>query len=302
VIEHEPVGGQSGEHPDRVFTHPTAFRQEPLALFLEGPVHYLKVYPEQAQRIFDHVRQSELFDETLKMFKCSASLADQPDELGRIMAYGPGWIENEAIYTHMAYKWLLELLRSGCFEAFYREMRNGLPPFLSPEVYGRSTLENCSFIVSTSFPDETLHGQSFQPRLSGVTAEMLQIWTVMVTGKRPFILNERGEMNLCLHPSLPAWLFTEKPSVRDFWDMGKGWQQVHIDENCFAFRFLGQTLVIYHNPSRKSTFGSDGVAVERGVFQYRDGHDETLAGPCFGVEITNAVRRGLISRIDIDLA
>jgi hypothetical protein len=44
------------------------------------------------------------------------------------------------------------------------------------------------------------------------------------------------------------------------------------------------------------------VAVERGTFQYRDGHDETLVGPCFGVEITNAVRRGLIYRIDIDLA
>ncbi|UCF61262.1 MAG: hypothetical protein JSV37_00895 [Anaerolineaceae bacterium] len=302
VIEYEPVEDLSGEHPDRGFTRPTAFRQEPLALFLEGPVHYLKVYPEQAQRIYDRVRQSELFDETLQMFKCSASLADQPDELGRIMAYGPGWIENEAIYTHMAYKWLLELLRSGCFEAFYREMRNGLPPFLSPEVYGRSTLENSSFIVSTSNPDENLHGQSFQPRLSGVTAEMLQIWTMMVAGKQPFILNEHGEMNLCLQPSLPAWLFTEKPSVRDYWDRDKGWQQVQVDENCFAFRFLGQTLVIYHNPSRKATSGADGVAVERGTFQYRDGHIETLAGPCFGVEITNDVRRRLIYRIDIDLA
>lgn len=302
VIEHEPFGDQQGEYPDRRFTRPIAFQQEPLALFLEGPVHYLKVYPEQAQKVYNHVRQSDLFDETLQMFKCSESLASQPSELGRIIAYGPGWIENEAIYTHMAYKWLLELLRSGLVEAFYREMRNGMPPFLLPEVYGRSTLENCSFIVSTAFPDENLHGQSVQPRLSGVTAEMLQIWTIMVAGKKPFVLTENGQMSLCLQPKLPGWLFSQKPSAREYWDGVEGWQQVHVDANCFAFRFLGNTLVVYHNQSRKATFGVDCVSVERGVFQYRDGHDESLAGPCFGVEVTNAVRRGLIYRIDIDLA
>jgi hypothetical protein len=108
-------------------------------------------------------------------------------------------------------------------------------------------------------------------------------------------------MHLCLKPILPDWLFTEGSSVRDYWDKDRGWHQVEVGENCFAFRFLGHTLVVYHNPSRKATFGAGAASVQSGVFQLRDGQDQSLAGPCFAEEIPELVRRGLIYRIDIHL-
>ena len=48
--------------------------------------------------------------------------------------------------------------------------RTGLIPFLDPTVYGRSTLEGASFIVSSAYPDERFNGRTFQLRLSGMTA------------------------------------------------------------------------------------------------------------------------------------
>lgn len=38
---------------------------------------------------------------------------------------------------------------------------------LDPKKYGRNVLENVSFIVSSAFPDEKMHGWGLRPRLSG---------------------------------------------------------------------------------------------------------------------------------------
>lgn len=302
VTEYESQSVQEvveGEHQP---IRPLAFRQKPVALFLEGPVHYLRVYPDRATEVYASVRNSGIYDTKLGMFKSCESLADQPLELGRIKAYTSGWIENESIYTHMECKWLLEILRSGLAEQFMEDMRDALPPFLAPEAYGRSTLENCSFIVSSAFPDEGLHGQAFQPRLSGVTSEMLHIWTMMVAGGSPFSLDESGQLQLCMEPVLPDWLFTKAATVGSYWDPVDGWQQIEIEENCFAFRFLGRTQAVYHNPSHKPTFGPGGVAVVGCTFQYRDGRRERRGGRRFGEDITRHVREGLVRRMDIELA
>ncbi|OGO16222.1 MAG: hypothetical protein A2Z14_00240 [Chloroflexi bacterium RBG_16_48_8] len=278
-----------------------AFAQRPLCLFLEGPVHYLKLFPEQALDIYYAVRSSELYDQKLKMFKVCASLRDQPYEIGRITAYATGWIENESIYTHMQYKWLLELLRSGQVEAFYEEMRNLLPPFMAPKVYGRSTLENCSFIVSSAFPDPDLHGRAFQPRLSGVTAEMLEMWSLMVAGPKPFRLDLKGRLQLILEPLLSSSLFTEKEGLYRYWDREAGWGGIYIPPNCFAFRFIGQSLVIYHNSGRKSTFGTRGASILGCTFTYRNGMELKENGPIFSDPQARAVRMGDVRRMDVFL-
>nr|NIS80650.1 cellobiose phosphorylase [Anaerolineales bacterium] len=257
---------------------PIAFQQRPVALFLEGPVHFLRVFPEAAAQVYARVRNSDIFDTELGMFKSSESLVDQPWELGRIKAYPSGWIENEAVYTHMTYKWLLEVLRSGLTDQFMEDMRATLPPFLAPEQYGRSTLDNCSFIASTAYSDPTSHGRAFQPRQSGVTAEWLQIWTVMVAGENPFSLDEEGELVLRLAPVLPAWLFTEQQEVRAYWDEIDGWRQVELGPDCFAFRFLGRVLMVYHNPSRKATVGAQAVGIVGCTFRYRDGRESRVEG------------------------
>jgi len=283
------------------FVNPKKFTQRPLSLFLEGPVHYIKVFPQKSLEIYQAVHSSALYDSRLKMYKVCESLQDETHELGRITSYPRGWIENESIYTHMEFKWFLELLRGGLPEKFYEEMKKFLPPFMAPEVYGRSIVENCSFIVSSAFPDSKLHGQAFQPRLSGVTAEFLEIWSLMVAGPSPFRLDAQGNLHLRLKPCLPDWLFTEVESFYPFWDHGTGWVEVKIPANGFAFRFLGQALVIYHNPKRKSTYGPDAATISSCTFTYRDGKKITEEGYDFSDHHAQAVRNGKVQRMDISL-
>lgn len=59
----------------------------------------------------------------------------------------------------MSYKFLLELLRGQLYEEFFAEFKSNLVPFMNTSVYGRSPLEVSSYIVSSAFPDESLHGK-----------------------------------------------------------------------------------------------------------------------------------------------
>ncbi|MCG2766893.1 MAG: hypothetical protein L6435_00710 [Anaerolineae bacterium] len=296
--KHIPLLSDSG-HP---LVEPRKFRQRPMALFLEGPVHFLKAHRAEARSIFKSVKRSELFDTKLHMYKCCESLDAEPFEIGRIKAYTHGWLENGSIYTHMEYKWLLEILRSGMYEEFFDEIKQTLIPFLNPATYGRSTLENCSFIVSSAFPDFKLRGQAFQPRFSGITAEMLQMWTIMVAGECPFYLDENLQLRLCLQPILPDWLFTKDAGTHRCWDDEDGWTDVLIPGNCFAFKFIGRTLVIYHNEERKATFGKDRAQVTSHLLTYTDGTTRTVPGDALDTCSAIDVRGGRVCRIDVILA
>jgi hypothetical protein len=97
------------------------------------------------------------------------------EEIGRARIFPPGWLEHESVWLHMEYKFLLELLRAGLYEEFYANFKTVLIPFLDPKVYGRSILENSSFIVSSAHEDNRLHGKGFVARLSGTTAELLHM-------------------------------------------------------------------------------------------------------------------------------
>jgi hypothetical protein len=92
------------------------------------------------------------------------------------------------------------------YEEFFEEFGRALICFQDPEVYGRSPLENSSFLVSSAHPDESLHGAGFVARLSGATAEFLSIWTTMMAGQQPFYL-QNGRLCLQFKPTLPGWLF-----------------------------------------------------------------------------------------------
>ncbi len=156
-------------------------------------------------------------------------------DIGRARAFTPGWLENESIWLHMEYKYLLEILRAGLFEQFCEEFKSILIPFLDPKIYGRSPLENSSFLVSSVHPDASLHGAGFVARLSGATAEFLSIWRIMMAGVEPFTVID-GRLSLQFKPILPGWLFSS--------------------DNMISYKFLGKTVVIYHNPRRVDTFDS----------------------------------------------
>jgi hypothetical protein len=254
-------------------------------------MHYLRVADnqEKARKVFAAVRKSRLYDKKLKMYKVSAPLLTCPEEIGRCRVFTQGWLENESVWLHMEYKYILELLKNGLYKEFFEDFKNVLIPFQDPGRYGRSILENSSFLVSSAFPDERLHGNGFVARLSGSTAEFISIWLLMCAGKNPFYLD--GNKKLCLEfkPILPKWLFSQK-------------EENGFPKNTFAFKFLSKTLVIYHNPKKKDTFGKNAAKVKEITIESIDKTKLTFKSSSLGYSIANNIRQGEVSRIDILLS
>lgn len=238
-----------------------AFKMHTLPLFLEGPTRHLKVLGALSDRkkLYELVKNSNLYDKALKMYTLSESLVGMGQDIGRMMAFSPGWLENQSVWLHMSYKFYLELLRGGLYEEFFAEIKTGLVPFMDNKVYGRSPLEAASFIVSSAFPDPKLHGASFLARLSGSTAEMLSMWALMFAGPTPFSLDKDGLLMLKLEPIIPGWLFG--------------------DDGTVSFTFLGAIQVTYYNPSKADTWKIQPISAS---IVDINGHSEVIDGAVFG--------------------
>ena len=279
VAEYDLLPG--ADRQGRPYVRARRFEPALLPLFLEGPVHALKVQPTmaEARRLYAAVRAGDLYDAKLGMYKVNASLRDQPHEIGRARAFTPGWLENESIWLHMEYKYLLEVLNAHLYEEFYEDFSRALICFQDPAVYGRSPLENSSFLVSSAHPDASLHGAGFVARLSGATAEFLSIWTTMMAGRRPFFLQD-GELCLALRPVLPAWLFDAK--------------------NKLAFTFLGHSPVTVHNPRRVDTWRDE--SANRLAVLHLPGRDPLhFPGGIIPAPYAAMVRAGQATAIDLFL-
>lgn len=272
------------EHGDSHAIHPLRWAQRILPIFLEGAVHALRLEtdPTRARALYRAVRRSDLFDRALRMYRVCASLDGESEEIGRGRVFNPGWLEHQSIWLHMEYKYLLELLRSGLYDEFYQDLPSTLIPFQPPRRYGRSTLENSSFLVSSAYADPTLHGAGFVARLSGATAEFLQMWVWMTVGKQPFRLNERGELELHLEPILSQEFFTK--------------------QGRFAFTFLGGIDVTYMNPSRVKTFGRPRASIRSIRLTPRADAPIQIAGAVIPHPHATKVRSGEIARIDVEFA
>jgi hypothetical protein len=251
-----------------------------LPLFLEGPVHALKVQPDVtgARRLYASIKDSDLFDRKLNMYKVNAPLGDQTHEIGRARAFTPGWLENESIWLHMEYKYLLEVLRAGLYDEFFADFKQALIPFQDPAIYGRSPLENSSFIVSSAHPDQSLHGTGFVARLSGSTAEFLNIWSMMMAGEQPFFMQD-GELYLAFKPALPGWLFDENGIV--------------------SFTFLGGCQVVYNNPGKLDTFANGGLEPHNVTLHTADGRTIEIPGAIIGAPYAAMVREGRVDSIHL---
>ena len=254
------------------------FSQHVLPAFLEGPMHALKTRNDVAgaRALHQQIRASALYDHKLGMYKTNVSLAACSPEIGRLRAFTPGWLENESVFLHMAYKYLLEMLRAELYDEFFTDLRRGLIPFLDPQTYGRSPLENSSFLVSSAHPDDSLHGRGFVARLTGAAAELLSLWSLMMAGPRPFAVHD-GELCLAFKPALPDWLFRE--------------------DGTLTFTFLGQCQVTYH----KSQPLGDGGQVTAVTLHLADGDQLSLPGSVIGAPYAAMVRNGEIRRIEMYL-
>lgn len=194
------------------------FKLDKLPNFLEAPARFLKYShdTDKNRKMIAKIKTSGIYDDTLKMYKTSDDLDAYGFEIGRIRAFTKGWLEREANFLHMTYKYLLGILKSENYDLFFEEAKDNLVCNMDPRKYGRSTLENSSFIATSNNPNPYLHGQGFVSRLSGSTAEMLSIFVTMFYGKKLFTV-VNGELRLRLQPILTKAYFAEgKVSVRLF--------------------------------------------------------------------------------------
>jgi hypothetical protein len=169
------------------------WRQHRLPSFLEGSVHMMKVLPEvKSRRLYNLVKKSPLYDKKLGMYKLNSPLTKESSEIGRVTVFTPGWLENESIFLHMHYKYLLEILKAGMYDEFFKEIKTGWVAFRDPQQYGRSVYENSSFICSSSFPNPQFHGRGFVARLSGATVEFMSMMYRLFLGPKPFSAVEGG--------------------------------------------------------------------------------------------------------------
>lgn len=236
-----------------------AFTRIALPLFLEAEVHFLKTLKTKhlVRERFEKLKESPLFDRNLEMYKLNASLKNESFDLGRATVFPPGWLENESIWLHMEYKYLLEILKAGLYKEYFEEFKKVGICFQPPERYGRSILENSSFISSSAFPDKGNWGRGFVARLSGSTAEFIQMWLLMTIGQKPFNVDEKGNLTLEFRPAIPKEYFSK--------------------ESIFEFKFLGKTFVRYHNSKKIDTF-SNSFKVNKAIILWNDGKKEVMLG------------------------
>ena len=212
------------------------------------------------------------------MYKVNAPLDKAPIEIGRCKIFTPGWLENESIWLHMEYKYLLELLKAGFYKEFFNDFQTCLIPFLKPETYKRSILENSSFIVSSANPNKKNHGRGFAARLSGAAAEFIDIWVLMTTGKEIFHLDKKGKLCFCLRPKLPAWLFKKGE---------------------FSFKLFGSIDITYINKKKKNTYDKIKPVLYK---LYLEDDEAEVKSICVSEPYSKLIRDRKVKKIVVTLA
>lgn len=275
VVAWEKTGevNEEGGHP---YVRATEMEVRLMPMFLEGPTRLLKTVfrKAEAKTIYKAVRASTLRDDALQMYTISASFIGQSVDLGREMAFAPGWLENGSVWLHMSYKFYLELLRHGLYDEFFDEMSSGgMLPFFDPLTYGRSLMECSSFIASSAFEDPSIRGRGFLPRLSGSTSEFLSMWVLMMIGPRPFYMDEElGQLRMRLIPALP----------RSFFYAGDDGVPM------VSFKLFGAIDATYYNLRGTNLYN---LPPSRYVVVLRDGTIFDVKGPSIDTDLAEKVRR-----------
>jgi hypothetical protein len=281
--EFEPVLDEDGKAINSHYGLPKArikaFEAQPLPAFLEGPAKMLCSLENkaEAETLYSNVRNSELFDKKLKMYKTSVPIEHITMENGRIRAFTPGWLERESIFLHMEYKYLLSMLKADLCERFYEDIKSTIVAFRDPAEYGRSILENSSFLASSENPNPSIHGRGYVARLSGSTTEAISLWIEMFMGSKIFAY-ENGELQLHFNPRLAGWMFDEQGEA--------------------SFTFLSQCKVTYHNPDHKDTYGAAAAKISKIMIKDTG---EVILDNCLRGALAERVRNGELRDIVIYL-
>ncbi|MFQ5943670.1 MAG: hypothetical protein ACE5JF_08970, partial [Anaerolineales bacterium] len=96
-----------------------------------------------------------------------------------------------------------------------------------------------------------------------------------------------------------TYYITEDATTQTYWDISGEEQSVEIAANSFAFKFLGQVLVVYENPQRLPTYGGDGVGPVEYSLSYLDGATKVERTDSLDRTLAEDVRGGRVGRIDV---
>lgn len=311
---HDPVEYEIIKNPDRgpqdlrPGTMPRVaikkFAVHVLPAFLEGPMHAMQAYyrGDAAKKAWRDMRRSELYDKGLKMYTANVSLSGEPIDLGKSSLRPPGWSENESVFTHMEYKYLLAMLYAGLYDEYYEDMFNCFLVFHDPRLYARSPYESSSFIVCSRHPRKDYVGRGFAPRLSGANVEVLTMLMLMSFGQSPFTVSADGTLMLAFKPVLSSRLFTLAASTVTYQPFDGASEALVLPAKTFTVLFLGGILVTYHNPKMKNTFGTDSVGISGYRLLYHDGTEREIQGGCIRGRDALDVRERRVKRIAAALA
>ena len=273
--------GYANGIPYSYFVNEECGREKPLPVFLEAAVHAFRVEKDSAKagELYNNVKKSGLYDRKLAMYKLNAPLEKESLEIGRIRVFTPGWLENESVWLHMEYKFLLEILKAGLYDEFFKDFKSALIPFQPPARYGRSILENSSFLASSVFFDQNLRGNGFVARLSGATAEFLNILLIMNLGNEPFKVRA-GSLVFSPSPVLHRMFFTS---------------------GSYTFNVFQNTFITYNNPKKQNTFGPDSVKPVGYKLRYANGNKAVIEARELGEPFSVDLRSGAIESVSIAL-
>lgn len=260
---------------------PLHFEVQMVPYFLEGPVRYLKLKTGKEKKLdlYKNVKNSDLYDGKLNMYKVNASLQNASYELGRARAFTPGWLENESIWLHMEYKYLLELIRNGMYEEFFADFYAVAVPFLDAKTYGRSIYENSSFIASSKNPNAAYHGKGFVARLSGSTIEFISMWKLMMFGAHVFEV-QKGELVFTPQPAIPVYLIPEDKKV--------------------STTLFSKTRVTYQFAEKKDYIPGE-YHITTMKFVYKCGSVANINSDCAGGHIAQDLRVGAVAEAIIEI-
>ncbi len=278
VVEYQELPDTSKSHNGYKSVKPMKFKRNAISPFLEAPARLLKIDfdKEKLIKLEKKVKESELFDKELLQYKTSVPLDHESYEIGRVIAFTPGWLERESNFLHMTYKYLLGLLKAGLKEEFFRELKTNLVCFMNPDVYGRSILENSSFIATSNNPNPKIHGQGFFARLSGSTVEALNIWLLMMLGKNAFKYVQS------------QLIFKPEPIIeKSFFDKSGN----------ISFNFMKNTVITYHNPEKVNFFGEQVFK----KYELIDSNQQrfTVLGDKISGNVAKSIRNGNFKEIHI---
>ena len=142
---------------------------------------------------------------------------------------------------------------------------------MDPYVYGRSPIENSSFVVPTCNPNKRMHGQGQFARLTGANAEVLDMFYLMFLGERAFQMKD-GELTFTPSPKLDRRFFDDKDEV--------------------SFPLFNKVIITYHNPDKLNLYEGCHLSYKVNGKQY-----DVLKG-----QIAHDIRNGKVDRIYIEVS